>query len=164
MQCSRRCCRLHALTSPLSELSCAKAIVLGITNMPQHAAGSHTFNDIFGTTSNPHDLTKSAGGSSGGSAAALAAGAAWLATGTDLGGSLRNPAAFCGIVGLRPSPGRCSAKQIRPTEWRGRWGVGLHSIQGPMARSVADLALLLDARACAGPRSLDLSIAQPPPR
>ena len=115
--------------------------------MPEHAAGSHTFNDVFGTTSNPHDLSRTAGGSSCGSAAALAVGAAWLATGNDLGGSLRNPAAFCGVVGLRPSPGRCSMSPPPPTAWRGRWGVGLHGVQGPLARSVCDLALLLDALA-----------------
>ena len=131
----------------VTDLEAAGAIVLGITNMPEFAAGSHTFNEVFGVTRNPHNLTRSAGGSSGGSAAALAVGGAWLATGTDLGGSLRNPAAFSGVGGLRTSPGRCSTPATGPGEWRGRWGLGLHSVQGPMARSVGDLALLLDALA-----------------
>ena len=140
--------RIAAASHPVVEdLQAAGGIVVGLTNMPEHAAGSHTFNDVFGTTSNPHDLSRTAGGSSGGSAAALAVGAAWLATGNDLGGSLRNPAAFCGVVGLRPSPGRCSMSPPPPTAWRGRWGVGLHGVQGPLARSVCDLALLLDALA-----------------
>ena len=88
--------------------------------MPEHAAGSHTFNPVFGATHNPHDLGRTAGGSTGGGAAALASGAAWLATGSDLGGSLRNPAAFCSVVGLRPSPGRCPQSDAAPTAWRGR--------------------------------------------
>ena len=131
--------------SIVEDLEAAGGIVIGLSNMPEHAAGSHTFNDVFGTTCNPHDLSRTAGGSSGGSTAALAVGAAWLATGSDLGGSLRNPAAFCGVVGLRPSPGRCSMMPPPPSAWRGRWGIGLHSVQGPLARSVTDLALLLDA-------------------
>ena len=107
--------------------------------MPESAAGSHTFNPIFGATANPFDASLSAGGSTGGGAAALATGQAWLATGSDLGGSLRQPAAFCGVCGLRPSfglvPGRNPTAAARP----------LNSTDGPMGRSVADLALLLDA-------------------
>ena len=80
-------------------------IVLGKTNTPELAAGSNTFNEVFGTTKNPWNLSLSAGGSSGGSGAALASGMAWFATGTDLGGSLRNPASWNGVVGLRPTPG-----------------------------------------------------------
>jgi amidase len=84
----------------------AGAVMLGKTNMPEFGAGSHTFNPVFGPTHNPYDLSKSAGGSSGGAAAGLAAGMFALADGTDMGGSLRNPASFCDVVGLRPSPGR----------------------------------------------------------
>ncbi|EOD31881.1 hypothetical protein EMIHUDRAFT_456188 [Emiliania huxleyi CCMP1516] len=114
--------RIAATTHPLVEaLEAAGGVVLGVTNMPEHAAGSHTFNPVFGATHNPHDLGRTAGGSTGGSAAALASGAAWLATGSDLGGSLRNPAAFCSVVGLRPSPGRCPQSDAAPTAWRGRF-------------------------------------------
>ncbi len=84
----------------------AGAISLGKTNVPEFGAGSHTVNPVFGATRNPYDLSRSAGGSSGGAAAALAARFIALADGSDLGGSLRNPANFCNVVGLRPSPGR----------------------------------------------------------
>jgi amidase len=131
----------------VAAIEASGGVVIGITNQPEHAAGSHTFNPLFGTTSNPHEPSCTAGGSSGGSAAALAVGCGWLASGTDLGGSLRNPAAFCGVVGLRTCPGRCAMPSPKRTEWRGRWGVGLHAVSGPLARSVADLALLLDAMA-----------------
>jgi amidase len=118
----------------------AGAIAIGKTNTPEFGAGSQTFNALFGATRNPYDLSKTCGGSSGGAAVALACGMVALADGTDLGGSLRNPAAFCNIVGLRPSPGRV------PDE-SGSWSpLGVH---GPMARSVADLALFLSA--IAGP-------------
>jgi len=81
-------------------------IIYGKTNTPEFGAGANTFNEVFGRTLNPWDVSKSCAGSSGGSAVALATGTAWLATGSDLGGSLRNPASFCSIVGFRPSPGR----------------------------------------------------------
>ncbi len=110
--------------------------------MPEWAAGSHTFNPIFGTTRNPYDLSRSAGGSSGGAAAALAAGMLPLADGSDMGGSLRNPASFCNVVGLRPSVGRVPAWPTT-NEWE------LTSVAGPMARNVEDLALLLSV--IAGP-------------
>ena len=87
-------------------LRAAGAIVIGKTNTPEFGAGSHTYNEVFGATRNPYDLTRSAGGSSGGAAAALAAGMMPIADGSDLGGSLRNPASFCNVVGLRPAPGR----------------------------------------------------------
>jgi amidase len=111
----------------------AGAVMLGKTNMPEFGAGSHTFNPVFGPTHNPYDLSKSAGGSSGGAAAGLAAGMFALADGTDMGGSLRNPASFCDVVGLRPSPGRVPDG---PT-----WSP--LSVAGPMARDTGDLTLLL---------------------
>ncbi|MFT5615297.1 MAG: amidase [Granulosicoccus sp.] len=113
------------------------AIAVAKSNVPEWAGGN-TFNPVNGTTRNPWDLRKSAGGSSGGSSAALASGSVWLATGNDLGGSLRTPAAFNGIVGLRPGPGRVPRGTRLPsmdTLW----------VEGPMARNVDDLALMLDA-------------------
>ncbi len=118
----------------------AGAVVIGKTNVPEWAAGSHTFNPIFGTTRNPHDLGRSAGGSSGGAAAALACGMVPLADGSDMGGSLRNPASFCNVVGLRPSVGRVPTWPT-PNLWE------VTSVGGPMARSVEDLALLLSVMA-----------------
>ncbi|HET8717465.1 MAG TPA: amidase family protein [Nocardioidaceae bacterium] len=120
----------------------AGAVPLAKTNVPEWAAGSHTFNPIFGTTRNPYDLTRSAGGSSGGAAAALAAGMVPLADGSDMGGSLRNPASFCNVVGLRPSMGRVPTW---PTD--NAWETT--STAGPMARTVDDLSLLLSV--IAGP-------------
>ena len=114
------------------------------SNVPEWAGG-HTFNPVFGVTRNPFDLGKTVGGSSGGSAAALASGQVWLATGNDLGGSLRTPAAFNNIVGLRPSPGvvpRGTRLQPFDTLW----------VEGPMARSVRDVALMLDAGAGYSPQ------------
>ena len=102
------------------------------------AGGSQSFNSIFPTTVSPWDLRTTSGGSSGGSAAALASYQCWLATGTDLGGSLRIPAAFCGAVGFRVSPGRTPGQGYGPL-------LGLHGIAGPMARSIRDAALFLDA-------------------
>ena len=140
--------RIATKSHPIvAAIEAAGGIVLGLTNMPEHAAGSHTFNPVFGTTFNPFDLTRTAGGSTGGGAAALACGSAWLATGNDLGGSLRNPAAFNNVVGLRPTPGRCAMPAPPATAWRGRWSIGLHSVQGPLGRTVEDVALLLDALA-----------------
>jgi amidase len=127
--------------------------MLGKTNVPEFAAGSHTFNPVFGTTRNPYDLSRSAGGSSGGAAAALAAGLQPLAEGSDMGGSLRNPASFCNVVGLRPSPGRVP---VWPSE--AAWAT--MSVQGPMARDVADAALLLSVLAGPDPRD-PLSLETP---
>ena len=123
----------------------AGVVVLGRTNVPEFAAGSHTFNAVFGTTVNPVDPTRSAGGSSGGAACALASGMVPLADGSDMGGSLRNPASFCGVVGLRPSLGRVP-------EWPlyNQWETT--SVGGPMARNVGDLALLLSVLAGPDPR------------
>jgi amidase len=117
-------------------------IVLARTNIPEFGAGGQTYNDLFGVTRNPWKLSRTSGGSSGGSAAALACGQGWLATGTDMGGSLRNPASFCGVVGLRPTPGRVP---------RGSGGAQVDLlfdtlyVNGPLARNVVDLALFLDA-------------------
>ena len=113
------------------------AIAVAKSNVPEWAGG-HTFNPVNGLTRNPWNMGKSAGGSSGGSAAALASGLVWLATGNDLGGSLRTPAAFNGVVGLRPSPGRVP-RGIRLPSMDTLW------VEGPMARNVDDLALMLDA-------------------
>ena len=118
----------------------AGVVVLGKTNVPEFAAGSHTFNPVFGTTRNPVDPTRSAGGSSGGAACALAAGMVPLADGSDMGGSLRNPASFCGVVGLRPSLGRVPSW---PTD--NLWETT--SVSGPMGRTVGDVALLLSVLA-----------------
>ena len=115
------------------------AIVIGKTNLPEFAAGGNTFNDVFGATRNPWDTRMSASGSSGGSAAALAAGQVWLATGNDFGGSIRTPAAFCSVSGLRPSPGMVARLQKQP--------FNPLSVEGPMARTVADVALMFDAEA-----------------
>ena len=115
------------------------AIPLAKSNVPEFA-GSHTFNPVWGVTRNPWNLGRTAGGSSGGAAAALAAREVWLANGSCLGGSLRIPASFCGIVGLRPSPGvvpRGDGLPAFDTLW----------VDGPMARDVPDLALMLDAMA-----------------
>ena len=115
------------------------AIPLAKSNVPEFA-GSHTFNPLWGITRNPWNLGRTAGGSSGGAAAALAAGEVWLANGSCLGGSLRIPASFCGVVGLRPSPGLVPRGDGLPA-FDSLW------VDGPMARSVADLALMLDAMA-----------------
>lgn len=121
----------------VARLRQAGAILVGKSNTPEFGAGSHTFNPVFGVTRNPHAPGRSAGGSSGGAAAALAAGMVPLADGSDMGGSLRNPAAFCNVVGLRPSIGRVPEWPAL-MQWQSRLGV-----QGPMGRSAADVALLL---------------------
>jgi amidase len=118
----------------------AGAISIGKTNTPEFGAGSQTFNEVFGATRNPYDLGKTCGGSSGGSAVALATGMAALADGTDMGGSLRCPANFCNVVGLRPAIGRVP-------DFPSQNGWGNLSVYGPMARSVADLALHLSVMA-----------------
>ncbi|WP_394824471.1 amidase [Pendulispora albinea] len=123
----------------------AGAIVLAKTNTPEFGAGANTRNEVFGPTRNPFDPRLTCGGSSGGSAAALACGMFPLATGSDLAGSLRTPAAFCGVVGFRPTPGAI------PTETRGHAWSPL-SVDGPMARTVADVALMLSVMVGDDPR------------
>jgi amidase len=120
----------------------AGAVILGKTNCPEFAAGGNTFNEVFGRTRNPWDPTKSAGGSTGGGAAGLASGMIALAEGTDLGGSLRIPASFCGVVGLRPSVG------LVPT-YPSDWVWDDLQVTGPMARTSEDVALMLQS--VAGP-------------
>ena len=131
----------------------AGAVTLGKTNTPEFGAGSQTFNPVFGATKNPHDPSKTCGGSSGGAAVALACGLIPIADGSDTGGSLRNPAAFCGVVGFRPSPGR-----VPNLPSRSSWTT--ISVVGPMARNVADCAFFLSA--IAGPdERAPLSIHEP---
>src|SRR3954453_155214 len=132
----------------------AGAIRVGKTDVPEFAAGSHTFNPVFGASHNPYRHGLSVGGSSGGAAAALAAGFVPLAEGSDMGGSLRNPAGFCNVVGLRPTPGRV------PT-WPAPMAWSTLSVQGPMGRTVADVALQLTA--IAGPdRRVPIALSDDP--
>ncbi len=133
----------------------AGAITIGKTNVPEFAAGSQTYNRVFGPTRNPYDLSLTAGGSSGGGTAALACGMTSLATGTDLGGSLRNPASFCNVVGLRPSPGRV------PT-WPTTDSWDPFAVQGPLGRTVGDVALQLSVISGPDPRSPISCEALPP--
>lgn len=129
------------------------ALVVAKANTPEFGAGAHTFNPVFGVTRNPWDTRLSAAGSSGGSAAALAAGLVWLAEGSDLGGSLRTPAGFNSVAGLRVSPGRIArGPTALPFDVLG--------VNGPMARNVSDLALFLDAMMGDDPRD---PIALPAP-
>lgn len=136
----------------VARLQARGGLALAKSNVPEFA-GANTFNPVFGATRNPWNLALSAGGSSGGSAAALAAGMVWLASGNDLGGSLRIPASFCGIVGLRPSVGRVARPQ-GPLPFDPLW------VEGPMGRTVADVALMLDAQAHFDPRD-PLSLPAP---
>ena len=113
----------------------AGAVIVGKTNVPEFGAGSHTFNRVFGATKNPYDTTRTCGGSSGGAAASLAARMIPIADGSDFGGSLRNPGAFCNIIGFRPSPGRIPTGR-RTNPWSDL------AVYGPMARTIDDTALL----------------------
>ncbi len=124
----------------VAAIRAAGGIIVGKTNTPEFGAGANTRNAVYGATGNPFDPEKSVAGSSGGSAAALAADMVPLATGSDMGGSLRNPAAFCGIVGFRPSPG-VVPNERRPLGWSPL------SVLGPMGRTVADVGLLLSVMA-----------------
>ncbi len=137
----------------VERMRAAGTITIGKTNTPEFGAGSQTYNEVFGETLNPYDVTKTCGGSSGGAAVALACRMLPLADGSDTGGSLRNPASFCNVVGFRPSPGRVPAW---PTETA--WFP--ISVQGPMARTVQDTALLLSAVAGPDDRS-PIAIAEP---
>lgn len=122
----------------VERLKAAGAVTVGKTNTPEFGAGSQTFNEVYGATVNPYDRTKTVGGSSGGAAAALAARMVPIADGSDMGGSLRNPASFCNVIGFRTSTGLVP---VWPTDeaWFG------YSVQGPMARTVDDIALQLQA-------------------
>lgn len=130
----------------VERLKQAGAISFGKTNVPEFGAGSQTFNPVFGATLNPYDTTRTCGGSSGGAAVALACGMLPIADGSDMGGSLRNPANFCNVVGLRSAPGRVP-------RWPSVNAWGRLSVQGPMARTVADAALMLSAIAGPDPRA-----------
>ena len=124
----------------VTRLEARGGIVVGKTNTPEMGAGGNTFNEVFGMTRNPWDTRKNAGGSSGGAAVSLATGEVWLSHGSDLAGSLRTPAAYCGVVGLRPNPGvACGGPEALRFHTEG--------VQGPMARSVRDCALFLDSMA-----------------
>jgi amidase len=137
----------------VERLKQAGAITIGKTNTPEFGAGSQTFNAVFGETLNPYDTSKTCGGSSGGAAVALACGMLPIADGSDMGGSLRNPASFCNVVGLRPSPGRVPG-------WPKLDAWGTLGVEGPMARTVEDAALMLSAIAGWDARS-PIAIAEP---
>ncbi len=137
----------------VERLESSGAVVYAKSNTPEFGAGANTFNDVFGVTRNPWNTALSCAGSSGGSAVALATGMAWIASGSDLGGSLRNPASFCGIVGFRPSIGRIPTNPGDMAFYR-------LSVEGPMARTVGDVAMLLDVMAGRDPRD-PLSVTRP---
>lgn len=137
----------------VQRLRAAGAVTVGKTNTPEFGAGSQTYNEVFGETPNPYDPSRTCGGSSGGAAVALATGMIPIADGSDTGGSLRNPASFCNVVGLRTSPGRVPV-------WPSEMGWFPISVQGPMARTVEDTALMLSAIAGPDDRS-PISIDQP---
>ena len=145
---------VSAASDPVVEkLEASGAIVIGKSNIPEFAAGNSTFNEVFGATRNPWNTALTPGGSSGGSAAALAAGQAWLATGNDFGGSIRTPASFCSLVGLRPTAGVVPRIQKQP--------YSPLNVEGPLARTVADCALMLECES--GRHPLDpLSIPRVP--
>jgi amidase len=138
--------QIAAESDPLVErIEARGGIVVGKTNTPEMGAGANTFNAVFGTTRNPWNTAMNPAGSSGGAAAGLAVGQVWLAEGSDHGGSLRTPAAYCGVVGLRPSPGRAGGAGPDLS-------FALEGVNGPMARTVEDVALFLDAMAGWDPR------------
>ncbi len=122
----------------VKHLEAEGGLIYAMSNTPEFGAGAQTFNDVFGITRNPWNTALTPSGSSGGAAVALATGMAWLAHGSDMGGSLRNPASFCGVVGLRPSPGRVASTVTGKID-------STLGLEGPMARNVTDLCLLLDA-------------------
>ncbi len=139
----------------VARLRAAGGVIIGKTNTPEFAAGANTRNVVHGATGNPFDPVRSAAGSSGGSAAALACGMMPLASGSDTGGSLRNPASFCGVVGFRPTPG------LVPHEGRAHGWSGL-AVLGPMARTVDDAALMLSVMAAYDARDpLSVPLGEP---
>ena len=137
----------------VERLGRAGAVTVGKTNTPEFGAGSQTYNEVFGETLNPYDTTRTCGGSSGGAAAALACGMVPIADGSDMGGSLRNPASFCNVVGFRPSIGRVPGWPVQAA-----WSP--LSTDGPMARTARDVALMLGAISGPDPRS-PLAIPEP---
>lgn len=137
---------------PVARLKGAGAVVFGKTNLPLYAGDVQTFNDVYGVTHNPWDTSRTPGGSSGGAAAALAAGFTGFELGSDIGGSIRNPAHFCGVFGLKPTWGVVSGRGHIPGP-PGALGVADVGVHGPMGRSTADLTLGLDV--LAGPTSVD---------
>ena len=137
----------------VERLKKAGAVSIGKTNVPEFGAGAQTYNEVFGETFNPYDLSKTCGGSSGGAAVSLSCGMQPIADGSDSGGSLRLPASFCNVIGLRPSPGRVPI-------WPSLLAWYPISVQGPMARTVEDTALLLSAIAGPDARS-PIAIAEP---
>jgi amidase len=150
----------------VARVKAAGAVILGKTNVPLGLSDFQSYNDIYGTTGNPWDLGRTPGGSSGGSAAALAAGYGPLSLGSDIGGSLRAPAHFCGVYAHKPSLNLVPPRGHTPPETPALPREGDLAVVGPMARSAADLSLLLDV--IAGPDPLDAGIAYrlelPPPR
>src|SRR5438045_7387676 len=137
----------------IERLRAAGAVTSGKTNTPEFGAGSQTYNEVFGATLNPYDPAKTCGGSSGGAAVALACGMVPIADGSDSGGSLRNPANFCNVVGFRTAPGRVPVYP-RGDAWL------LLGVEGPMARTVQDVAMMLAAISGPDPRS-PISIREP---
>jgi amidase len=137
----------------IERVKAAGAISIGKTNVPEFGAGSQTFNEVFGATANPYDVSKTCGGSSGGTAVALACGMMPIGDGSDTGGSLRNPAAFCNVVGFRTSPGRVPM-------WPRDLAWFPISVQGPLGRTVEDVALLLSVMAGQDDR-VPISIREP---
>lgn len=129
----------------IERLEARGAVIAGKTNTPEFGAGGNATNAVFGATRNPWDVTRNAGGSSGGAAASLASGEVWLSHGSDLAGSLRTPAALCGVIGFRPSPGRAGGAPADSA-------FQLEAVQGPMARDIRDTALFLDAMCGFDPR------------
>ena len=156
--------RSHPVVERIEALG---GIVIGKSNTPEFGAGGSTFNEVFGRTRNPHNTALTCGGSTGGGAVSVATGEAWLAHGTDHAGSLRRPGTYCGVVGLRPSPGRVTRGTANNL-------FSPLSVHGPMARNVADLALFLDTMAgwdLRDPLTYDApavpyaaAVAGPPPR
>lgn len=142
------------ISDPLVDrLESRGGIIVGKTNSPEFGAGGNTFNEVFGSTRNPWDTRKNAGGSSGGAAVSLATGEVWLSHGSDLAGSLRTPAGYCGVVGMRPTPGRAAGGSAVAAFLN-------EATAGPMARDVEDSALFLDAMGGYDPR-IPLSLTSP---